>query len=563
MTRTGFKLVALVGLGALCVAAPLRGVRATESKGLIAINCRVLQDGVPIANADLTLAFEVWTAATGGSRVWGPETLTNVPVRAGVLSVKLGDSVPFGPTFGGTLSTTDRWVSVKLGSATGPEIVPRIRLTSVPYAQGAATADVASAIWNPATSSGLDLDGLDKRYINDANELAGAGLENDGAGKLRLSSSAAGNGLTGGSGSALAVGGSDTISVTADAVAVRGGELINGGLAPLDGDRTQVDFSPLNYTRTPGTPGTDVRDLAAHLRGIDVKVGTLSGGGGGSGVVLPETAGGRLSLSNTISATTADVTTNTLYYLPHVGAKVALFDGTAWAYADIAAVPTLAVSTAAVSSAVYDVFLHNATGPTLSLEQWSSTTACNATHDLERQDGVWVKKSDHTRRYLGTVYVASDGGSTKFFRDSAAQRFVWNVQNQVLTVSATADTVAGWTTASTSYVPIFGGDPDWKHELVLGLEEHVVCVVACPGCGTPESGGAILIGIGVNSTTTAASEAYMPYNVTGFFVVAHHAATFARGYSSVQGLAKKGGGTMAASFGGGVLQNRVTTIHPR
>jgi hypothetical protein len=54
----------------------------------------------------------------------------------------------------------------------------------------------------------------------DVSDFAGTGLEDDGSENLRIAASAAGDGLTGGAGSALAVGAGDGIDVAADAVAV-------------------------------------------------------------------------------------------------------------------------------------------------------------------------------------------------------------------------------------------------------------------------------------------------------------------------------------------------------
>lgn len=45
---------------------------------------------------------------------------------------------------------------------------------------------------------------------------------------------------------------------------------IHGGSDAVDGDRLDVDYSPANYTRTPGNNGTvDNDELTSHLTGID------------------------------------------------------------------------------------------------------------------------------------------------------------------------------------------------------------------------------------------------------------------------------------------------------
>lgn len=50
---------------------------------------------------------------------------------------------------------------------------------------------------------------------------------------------------------------------------------IRGASDEIDGDLIDVDFSPSNYTRTTGTPGSNAEHLAAHLRGIDTELGTI------------------------------------------------------------------------------------------------------------------------------------------------------------------------------------------------------------------------------------------------------------------------------------------------
>ena len=61
------------------------------------------------------------------------------------------------------------------------------------------------------------------------------------------------------------------VSGTVDGVDVasHGARHVLGGADVLDGDQLVVDYTPTNYTRTTGTPGTDVTSLASHLRGVD------------------------------------------------------------------------------------------------------------------------------------------------------------------------------------------------------------------------------------------------------------------------------------------------------
>jgi hypothetical protein len=165
----------------------------------------------------------------------------------------------------------------------------------------------------------------------DVSDFAGDGLEDDGSENLRIASSAAGNGLTGGSGSALAVspdttGGSNLakvvnvvsngVSVKIDdstigengsnqlevkssgitethlnasvagdglsggggtALSVNADDLLTGGSAEIDGDKIDIDWDPSNYT--PATTPSEVDsvdNLTAHLYGIDQAIAGIS-----------------------------------------------------------------------------------------------------------------------------------------------------------------------------------------------------------------------------------------------------------------------------------------------
>ena len=75
---------------------------------------------------------------------------------------------------------------------------------------------------------GIDLSGL--QLSADVSDFAGTGLEDDGANNLRIASSAAGSGLVGGSGSALAVGAGDGIDVAANSIAADVSDFAGQGL---------------------------------------------------------------------------------------------------------------------------------------------------------------------------------------------------------------------------------------------------------------------------------------------------------------------------------------------
>src|SRR5574337_102816 len=155
----------------------------------------------------------------------------------------------------------------------------------------------------------------------------------------------------------------------------------------------------------------------------------------------PAQCNGRLTLTSGTPITTSDVTgATTIYFTPYKGNRIALFDGTSvWTTLPFSET-SLALGTL-VNNTNYDVFAYNNSG-TLALEigpAWSSNTA-RATA-LVLQDGVYVKSAATTRRYLGTFRTTS----TTTTEDSAANRFLFNAQNQVPRPMSRNDSTASWT----------------------------------------------------------------------------------------------------------------------
>jgi hypothetical protein len=97
---------------------------------------RLLQsNGAIVADGNYSVEFNLYTASSGGSSVWS-ETHATVAVRAGYLSVYLGD-------VDNDLDTLDwsqqYWLTMNVNG--DGEMNPRLRLTSVPYAFRASQAD--------------------------------------------------------------------------------------------------------------------------------------------------------------------------------------------------------------------------------------------------------------------------------------------------------------------------------------------------------------------------------------------------------------------------------------
>lgn len=136
---------------------------------------------------------------------------------------------------------------------------------------------------------------------------------------------------------------------------------------------------------------------------------------------------GRLTLESGVPVSSTDQTAkNAIYYTPYNGNILSLYNGTNWnAYA----FSEITLTTAGcVANANYDVFAY-VSGSSVALEfsaAWTNDTT--RSHALTLLNGVYVKSSDTTRRYIGTVRSNASAQLT----DSLANRLVWNFNNRIL-----------------------------------------------------------------------------------------------------------------------------------
>jgi hypothetical protein len=101
----------------------------------------VLSDaGAPFTGA-ADMGFSLWNAASGGTQVWGVESVSGVQVSDGVFAVLLGATVPFGATFA---DNDQLWLEVQANMGSGMQtFAPRVPFTAAPFAFRAAEADSA------------------------------------------------------------------------------------------------------------------------------------------------------------------------------------------------------------------------------------------------------------------------------------------------------------------------------------------------------------------------------------------------------------------------------------
>jgi len=212
---------------------------------------------------------------------------------------------------------------------------------------------------------------------------------------------------------------------------------------------------------------------------------------------------GRLTTESGVSVSTTDRTAQaTLYFTPHNGNRVALYDGSNWkvhAFTE----QSLALSDL-TSGKNYDLFLYdNAGTPTLEMSAaWTNdTTRADA---LATQDGVKVKSGALTRRHVGTFRATgatttedSGGGSTT---QVGGKRFLWNRFNQEPRPLAVIDTTNSWSYTTDTWRQANGAAGN-KVEFVVGNEAHVEALAHGVVFLSTNLARAAKVGVGIDALT--------------------------------------------------------------
>lgn len=223
---------------------------------------------------------------------------------------------------------------------------------------------------------------------------------------------------------------------------------------------------------------------------------------------------GRITLTSGTAVTTSDVTAaTTVYFTPFKGNRCALYNGTTWSITSFSQVSLSLGSDTANTN--YDLFLYLSSGtPTLERVAWSTDLVRAVGVTL--QDGVYVKATDTSRRYLGTYRTTGSAGQTE---DSAAKRFVWNYRHRVLRTLRVTEATDSWTYTTSAFRQVNNSTAN-QVALVVGMSEVAVNLravgLATNGAATPS----VSTGIGEDSTTTAVSGLLMQAGTAQSTVVA-------------------------------------------
>lgn len=242
---------------------------------------------------------------------------------------------------------------------------------------------------------------------------------------------------------------------------------------------------------------------------------TGAAGQNGYGV---RTADGRLTtVSGTPILTSNQLAKTTLYYTPFVGNQIALYSSGAWSVVSFSEV-SLSLS-GYTASRNYDIWGYNNAG-SLTLEStiWTNDTTRGTA--LATQDGVYVKSGDATRRYLGTIRINSTGGQIDWQFGAVAAgcteaKFtIWNESNRVFFSTFFGDSTNSWTHGNDATWAAQNGSATARASFIVGRQTEIF-EVETTNRPAPAASTAGAVAIGLDSTSTPASNQKIMYNANG------------------------------------------------
>jgi hypothetical protein len=224
--------------------------------------------------------------------------------------------------------------------------------------------------------------------------------------------------------------------------------------------------------------------------------GTIGDGGPPASASLNGIMNGRLTLTSGLAVTTSDVTAATIiYFTPYKGNQVSLFDGVSlW---NLFTFTELSIAVPGTTNTMYDIFIFdNAGTPTLELQTWTNDTTRAVA--LSLLDGVYVKSTATTRRYLGSFRTTNVNGQTE---DSEAKRYNYNYYNRVIRPMKAVEATNSWNYSVNAYRQANGSTAN-QLDFVVGVQEDPIVAslstMVLNNTATPRAVGA---NIGLDSTT--------------------------------------------------------------
>lgn len=239
--------------------------------------------------------------------------------------------------------------------------------------------------------------------------------------------------------------------------------------------------------------------------------------------VTPGTNDYRLTGVTLTPVMTADsAALSTIYLTPWKGNRIALYDGTNWAIYTPGEV-SLAV-TGRTTDLPFDIFAYSSAG-VVTLEFLNWTNATTRATGLTRQDGVWTKTGDATRRYVGSCRARSgttfhwvtqgDGASTPTKLD------LFNADNRVRVSFLHKETTDTWA-YTLATIRQARASANNQVDVMVGLQEESIEIGLIVTSQNSTISIARDVGIGYDSTTTFTSIAGSGANTVASIQITQH-----------------------------------------
>ena len=253
----------------------------------------------------------------------------------------------------------------------------------------------------------------------------------------------------------------------------------------------------------------------------------------------PGAPGGRLTLTTGVPLTNSDVIGSTVvYYTPTVNASLPLYNGSAWVNQQLTGDLALSLTSAAAANDIVDVFgTFNGSTPVLGFGPvWATNTpgscargvGAGTTQISRVNNGIWANSNIITltnggssyanipigqATYLGSIAIDSTAGQTSCYVSAGQNRKwgTWNAYNRKNVNLQVQDGTANWTYAG----GMRASNNNSANSLYTfaGLAEEFVPVEFGQYIQNAVNNSTLVIGIGLNSTTSASGKVAQFYNV--------------------------------------------------
>lgn len=264
---------------------------------------------------------------------------------------------------------------------------------------------------------------------------------------------------------------------------------------------------------------------------------------------LPSIMHARLTSTTGVPVTVAPVTSaGTVYLTPYKGNYLTLYYRGEWRLFRFSEVSLALTGTTASNS--YDIFAYRGSTGVVTLERSTAwTTRFARSEAITKLDGVWVKSSDNTRRYLGTIRT----NGTNTYNDNFTERGLWNYYNRQRRFLRVFEGGNTWN-YNTNAFRIANANAANVVSYVIGINEALVNVrVKTNTVSANNTNRTFTVGIGLNTVTLNVAQLFgtngNPANQTTLQTWAEYAGYPPIGYHQNSWIEKAVGGANVTSWG--------------